>query len=265
MSRGFPQNIESLGLELTAQAGSYLHSVAQGGWRVCQVCAAPVSSSYEYCYKCNEHKQSSNLANRTGFLIYADKPNSQSYLMMSGYKGEERLSGHFLPTFRPLLAVGLRAHFTCAQLLAGSKESMWAVVPSTRGRAVLSEIVRSLTSDPSKEVSVEYNNVPVDRRLSPDSWKVSFKGHVPEHVVVIDDAWVSGSSAQSLSIALKSAGVLEVSIFCVARVLDPRWDPNPQFIKSVLPALSYDWRVCPWTGGTCPTTNNLTSHLELNS
>jgi hypothetical protein len=75
---------------------------------------------------------------------------------------------------------------------------------------------------------------------------------LPEHVVVIEDAWVSGASAQSLALTLKQAGVAQVSILSVARVLSPKWDPNKPFLKDVLPALPYDWRICPWTRATCP-------------
>jgi hypothetical protein len=52
--------------------------------------------------------------------------------------------------------------------------------------------------------------------------------------------------------ALKSAGVQQVSIFTVARVLDPRWSANEAFIKTRFAGAGFDWTRCPWTGGDCP-------------
>jgi len=69
---------------------------------------------------------------------------------------------------------------------------------------------------------------------------------------VIDDAWVTGSSAQSLAVTLKQAGVAQVSILAVARVLSPAWKPNRLFVEDVLGSLSYDWKTCHWTRGDCP-------------
>ncbi len=76
--------------------------------------------------------------------------------------------------------------------------------------------------------------------------------YLPPHVVVIDDSWVSGASAQSVAVALKQAGVEQVSILSVARVLSPHWAPNLPFLRSALPQLPYDWTICPWTLGDCP-------------
>ncbi|WP_431837853.1 hypothetical protein [Cellulomonas sp. Y8] len=71
-----------------------------------------------------------------------------------------------------------------------------------------------------------------------------------EHVIVADDSWVSGRHAQSAA-ALKFAGVRDVSILTVARVLSPGGPPNVDFIRHRLDR-PFDPRVCQWTGGACP-------------
>jgi hypothetical protein len=91
-----------------------------------------------------------------------------------------------------------------------------------------------------------------DRGLNQASWQIPPDAHVPEHVVVIDDAWVSGSSAQSLAAALKGAGAEQVSILALARVLSPDSSPNRPFLRDVLGSLSYHWTICPWTQRDCP-------------
>ena len=51
---------------------------------------------------------------------------------------------------------------------------------------------------------------------------------------------------------LKAAGAEQVSIFTVARVMNPSYGPNPDFIKARLLGNAFDWTRCPWTGGACP-------------
>ncbi len=191
------------------------------------------------------------MADRTGFLVYADQPSSQTYRMMCGYK-EDRTRATFEPTVQALLAVGLRGHFVCAGELAGTTDNGWAVVPSTKDRTALIDLVRGLTRSPDSEIRIGYAPPAPARELLPASWTIQGSGRLPEHVVVIDDAWVSGASSQSLAVALKAVGVAQVSILSVARVVSPHWSPNKPFLKYVLPSLSYDWKICPWTRGECP-------------
>lgn len=252
MSREFPGRVSNVGRDLMKIAGSYLHSVTAGDWPACAVCALPIDPAYRLCYQCQQHSASGlPLADRTGFLVYADEPASQTYRMMRGYK-ESPTRAEFEPIIRGLLAVGLRGHFECALRLSGSQDYGWAVVPSTRGRTVLADIVRGLAVAPECEIPVTFMAPAPKRNLRPEAWSVGLRGFLPRHVVVIDDAWVSGASSQSLALAMKQAGVQEVSILSVARVLSPTWTPNTHFLRSVLPRLPYDWTVCPWTGATCP-------------
>lgn len=91
-----------------------------------------------------------------------------------------------------------------------------------------------------------------DRVLNPTSWSIDSGVTLPGHVVVIEDAWVTGASSQSLGATLRHAGVPQVSILSVARVLSPKWTPNTAFLRDVLPSLPYDWTICPWTRTACP-------------
>ncbi len=251
MTREFPDRVTTVGDYLTQVAGSYLHSVTRGDWQACATCAVPVDG-YDYCVQCQSHRRSEwPIADRAGFLVYADEPSSQTYRLMRGYK-EPRTREGFEPIVAALLAVGLRGHFKCAVKLSGLADFGWAIVPSTKGRPVFANLVRSLTIDPASEVPVTFTGPPPDRGLRPQSWSVRAGTNLPSHVVVIDDAWVSGSSSQSLASALKQAGATQVSILTVARVLSPNWAPNRPFLRTVLPTLPYDWTICPWTPGDCP-------------
>lgn len=253
MSRTFGERVSNVGSDLTRVAGSYLHSVTSGNWAACAVCALPIDASYSLCAQCQGHRHSGlPVADRAGFLVYADQPASQTYRVMRSYK-ETRTRAAFEPIIQALLAVGLRGHFRCATTLAGTEDHGWAVVPSTKARTVLVDLVRGLTTSPASEIPIDFTPPAPDRVLHPDSWTIAGSATLPQHVVVIDDAWVSGASSQSLAVTLKQAGVAQVSILSLARVLSPHWDPNKAFLKDILAALPYDWTICPWTRGDCPT------------
>jgi predicted amidophosphoribosyltransferase len=251
MTRSFPDRVTNVGNDLTTMAGSYLRSVTNGPWEACTVCALPVNG-YSLCPQCRDHSRSGlPLADRAGFLVYADEPASQTYRVMRGYK-EPRTQTTFAPIVEALLAVGLRGHFACANQLARTEDSGWSVIPSAKGRSAFVELVRGLTRTPEAEIEVSFNGTAPDRRINPAAWRLPAGVDFPKHVVVLDDSWVTGASSQSLAVPLKQAGVEQVSILSLARVLSPDWRPNQPFLKDVLPRLPYDWTICPWTLGDCP-------------
>jgi predicted amidophosphoribosyltransferase len=252
VTRQFPNRVSNVGNDLTQVAGSYLHSVAAGAWSACEVCTLPIDDNYTVCPQCLNHRRSGMpLADRAGFLVYADEPLSQTYRTMRGYK-DPHTQATFKPIIQALLAVGLRGHFECAMRLTHEPDCGWAVVPSTRGRATFGELVRSFTTSPTLEVRMSHAGPKPDRVLNPSSWSIDSGVTLPSHMVVIDDAWASGASSQSLAVTLKQAGVSQVSILSVARVLSPNWGPNTAFFRDVLPSLPYDWTICPWTRAACP-------------
>lgn len=252
MSRAFPDRVSKVGDDLTRVAGSYLHSVTTGDWSACRVCALPIEPRFSLCVQCQIHHESElPVADRTGFLVYADEPASQTYRMMRGYK-EPRTRIAFESIVQALLAVALRGHFRCATKLAETGNDGWSVVPSTKGRTAFVDLVRGLARSPESEIPISFTPPAPNRNLRPEAWSLPERTPLPEHVVVIDDAWVTGANSQSLAVRLKQAGAAQVSILTIARVLSPRWEPNTRFLREALPSLPYDWTICPWTRGNCP-------------
>lgn len=90
------------------------------------------------------------------------------------------------------------------------------------------------------------------RELRLQDWECSAAARMPEHVLLIDDSWVTGAHSQAVAATLKSAGAREVTIFTVARVLHPDWPANKEFIRTRFAGPGFDWTRCPWTGGGCP-------------
>lgn len=74
------------------------------------------------------------------------------------------------------------------------------------------------------------------------------------HVLIIDDTWASGSHVQSLAAAVREAGAAEVSILCIARFVNPSFEPTrPRATFLQKPGAGTDPSLCPWTtNGTCP-------------
>lgn len=248
--RRFPPGIPEIGAYLDAEAGSYLRNIIREPQITCRVCALPVDG-WDVCLMCRRNAASEiPLADRVGSLIYAIEYDSQAYRMVSGYKSGRPGRGN-ADTMRALLALGLRGHAICAMTLSGVQDVRWAVVPSTRRRPTLRGLVRDLARHPADEIVIDSAEDHAGRELRVDRWLMPEMPEVPDHVLLIDDSWVSGAHAQSLAGKLKLAGVAYVSILTVARVLRPSWDPVGEFIRDRL-SEPFDWRRCPWTGEECP-------------
>lgn len=240
---------------LDVYGGGFLRNVTSDG--TCQVCSAPVQNS-DFCIPCGKARQSGyELATRVTSLVYAQGPQNsdQTYKVMRGYKS-------LTPNPRDLLFVSLllenalKRHSRCLMATAVvEKPFLWATVPSTSrpgSQHPLNKIVRQLTRNPGAEVEVRTVEGRNDYRIvNPANFEVAvdLSG---EHVLVIDDSWVTGARAQSVAGALVLAGAREVSVLTVARVLRPDWEPNVPVIK-LLRTAKFDLNTCPWSFEDCST------------
>jgi hypothetical protein len=251
VTRTFPADLEALGAKLAASSALALRNVLHEPAVTCATCAVPVAG-YALCPACLSQRRSClPLADRVASMVYAVKPDSRAYRVVLGYKAARPGPGN-VDAMRALLTLGLRAHGSCLMDLAGSGGMGWAVVPSTRGSGALVDLVRGLARRPEAELPVACADAAAGRSVQPQRWALPSMARVPEHVLLIDDSWVSGGHAQSLAAAFKLAGVPQVSVLTVARVLDPAWAPTPAFVRRRLDAAVFDWRRCPWTAGPCP-------------
>lgn len=255
MTRALPPRVQRVADLVVEQASGYLHNTIREPGVTCSVCAAPVGEGYEKCYQCSGHARSGHpCADRVGSLVYAVEYDSQAYKLVKNYKADS--PGPSMPDMMSsLLAIGLQGHGACDAKLAGNPDDIgWSVVPSTRHRdrpQPLRLLLLALAR-PGHEIELAPSpNVVEVRELHPENFVVVTRPPYPPHVLLIDDSWVQGGHAQSAASALKHAGIVDVSILTVARVLDPRWAPNVEFIRRRLGA-EYEPSICPWTGGACP-------------
>jgi len=61
-------------------------------------------------------------------------------------------------------------------------------------------------------------------------------------VLLIDDTWTTGASAQSAAAALKAAGADRVAAVTIGRHLNREWHENDRRIRGI--ARPFDWQVC---------------------
>jgi hypothetical protein len=250
MPRRWPPQIAALAEVLDAVAGTYLDGTVRQGGVTCAICSAPVQGGFRICFPCNRiARAAASVADRVATLVYAVEPDSQTYRVVRNYKAQ-RPGPDLRFVVSALLAIGLRAHTGCLGRLGGVPIDGWTVVPSTRGRTVLRDLVAAVSTKPELEIEVRFAGQQRGREFAPEQW------HVPseinrDHVLVIDDSWVTGAHAQSVAGALKSAGAKQVSMLAVARVLRADWEANKDLVAR-LKGGTFNWKRCPWTGGDCP-------------
>lgn len=239
MTRAFAAGLAEVASALTEKAGSFLDGIVREQGTTCVVCSGPVDGEV-MCFQCHKLTHAGvPTADRVASLVYAVEPDSQTYHVVRDYKGQRPVPSH-QEDMSALLALGLRGHAQCAAVLGDSRIAGWTVVPSTQGQTTLRNLLLPLARHPEQEVTVVYTGPERHREFSPDLWAVD-PGKVHGHVLVIDDSWVSGVHSQSVAASLKAAGAQQVSIFTVARVLNPEWGPTKPFIRGRLRGGSYDW------------------------
>ena len=144
-----------------------------------------------------------------------------------------------------LLLVFLRDHARCVwQYAAMPPPTRVAVVPSGQGRPGAHPLL-SLFSPylvlPRLAVAVRPGEPP-GRALNPRRFTVG-RGAAGESVLLLDDTWVSGASAQSAAVALRMAGARHVAVVVLGRHINPA-DPRARRLTWALEAAPYDPRAC---------------------
>jgi len=194
---------------------------------VCRVCRGPVAASFSRCYQCERHWQAAGdwLADAVMPIAYAVK-GGQFATDLWRYKAGDHVA---VERLRAVLRDFLRDHGSCAWRAAGmtAPPGHVAVVPSGQGRAQphpLALLVASCVKLPAVRLVTRTPDVPRGREIGLGWLRVD--GAVAnESVLVIDDTWVSGGSAQSVAVTLKLAGAARVVVVVLGRHVDPQ-DPQ---------------------------------------
>jgi predicted amidophosphoribosyltransferase len=235
---------------LVSRAGGYLRNPVRQDRVTCAACATPVAG-YELCYRCNEHRSCSGLADATAFLTYA-VAGQQSGYVMRGYKAQQHVSEH-IAIVAMLILLALSIHEHCPAALAGTPVTHWAAVPSLPARPGEHPLHRILSSAAlgAEARLTAAASVRFPRDVSLEHFSTAEPLPAGSHVLLIDDTWTAGGHAQSAARTLHRAGAGQVSLLVVARWINESFAGNADFLREIT-GRDYSPALCPWTGGDCP-------------
>jgi hypothetical protein len=196
-----------------------------------------VPGGLAWCYQCD-------LAREVAGGLLADVVVPLGYAVRGGmlaedlwrYKSERAGAAESAGRLREMLASFLRQEGDAAWRAAGmtAAPSAVAVVPSGQGRPgahPLVGIVRSCADLPLVRLSVASGAIHV-RGVTMDWLRVDGLAAGAE-VLVVDDTWVSGGSAQSAAVALKLAGAKRVAIVVLGRHVNPADPRSADFLAAI--------------------------------
>jgi len=211
----------------------------------CVTCFGPVSDGLRRCYQCGRHWAAApeHLADVVVPMAYAVRGTLLARDLWRYKNGPAAAASR--DRLRMMALGFLRDHGACVWRAAGMGPGpdAWAVVPTGRGRLAvhppsshppaghpppahpsathpLASLVAPYLRRPLVTFTPRADRADRGRDLDPEWLRVrtSVRGRA---VLLLDDTWVTGSSAQSAAVALKLAGASQVAIVVLGRYLDP--------------------------------------------
>ncbi|MGC4805268.1 hypothetical protein [Micromonospora sp. DT233] len=146
-----------------------------------------------------------------------------------------------------LLLLFLREHLDCVSRRIGGPPTHAVAVPSTRGKPgphALQELIGNRLRLPWLAAVPNPRHGPDVRSFQAD-W---FGVRLPEQgglvrPLIIDDTWTTGSRAQSLAHALKTAGASSVAVVVLGRHVRPEHAASRPLLKAIEEPM-FDLSVC---------------------
>jgi len=193
----------------------------------CPVCLGPIPVSYPRCFHCSQHQ-----ATAPGLL--ADRVVPVSYAVSGGpyaealwrYKTAGPRRGAAQAALRAILLAFLHDHGPCVWA-GGAAPSRLAAVPSGRGRPgehPLRALAGPYLGLPWAGLVIRPGDPVLGRALNPG--RLQATGRLDgATVLLLEDTWASGASAQSAAVALRRAGATRVLTVVLGRHLNPA-DPH---------------------------------------
>lgn len=208
----------------------------------CRTCRGPVQAGFARCYQCD-------LAHARCARLLADVVAPVAYAVKGGrlaadlwrYKSGTPGAAEAAARLAAMLAGYLREHGAQVWRAAGMAvgPGLAAVVPSGQGRAgphPLLGIVTSCVDMPIVPLSASPGAAARSRGLGDGvaaGWLTIAGAVAGADVLLVDDTWVSGGSAQSAAVALKAAGARRVALVVIGRHVDPAQPRSAEFLRAL--------------------------------
>ena len=208
---------------------------------VCAVCRGPARTGYARCYQCVQHDLLGPglLADAVVPISYAVKGTAFATSLWR-YKSWRSPDPAARASLLAMLLTFLHDHGRCVWRHAGMPApGRLAVVPTGCGRP---------GPHPLLELAAPYLRLPVtglvirpgEQGRDPNVGRFSAERAGPgAAVLLLDDSWVSGASAQSAAAALKRAGARHVAVVVLGRHVDPADRRSAPLAASLAPR-AYD-------------------------
>jgi hypothetical protein len=235
--------------ELTAVYGNFLLSPRHGPG-VCEVCFN-FTDGYEQCYACVHGQQWLDGILPISYSIARE----QLHHALASYK---RLDGDSARRLRAELAAVLwrflGAHEQCLARAAGADAfTLVTTVPSGSAARDATHPLRHIVAHvvgPTRERHARLlarSDVACEpRAFAAERFRPIRQLH-GEPVLLIDDTWTTGASAQSAAAALKAAGAGSVAAVVIGRHLNREWHGNDRRLRGII--LPFDWERCALCAG----------------
>lgn len=201
-----------------------LPTVPEPGPGVCASCRGPARHGFAYCFNCGLHAEAEPdlLADVVAPVACAPKGSrlaTDLWLYKSGRVGSREAGAALLA----MLLVFLHDEGPRVWRRAGAVPGCACVVPSGRGRPgphPLQALVGGCLALPWVALAARPGGDPWARALDPGRFRVP--SPVPgAAVLLLDDTWTSGGTAQSAAVALKRAGARSVAVVVLGRHVLP--------------------------------------------
>ena len=209
-----------------ARHAPWLRPPLPAGPGCCAVCRGPARPGFRRCYQCALHwyYAAGMLADIVVPVSYSVAGTGYARALWR-YKSDAPGQDAAGRALRVMLLVFLHDHGRCIWTRARmTAPTHAAVVPSGRGRPgahPLQALVQPYLALPWADLAVCAREPVPARDLDPGRFRARAR-LAGANVLLLDDTWTSGSSAQSAAIALKRAGARRVAVVTLGRHVNPR-------------------------------------------
>ena len=248
-------------LELSAPYGNFMLAPRPGPG-VCRTCFN-LTDGYDRCYACEHGGNSIDVVAPISYSVAGE----QLHHALAAYK---RSTAPWTRALVGQLAAVLWRHLTghesCLARHAGvDRFPLVTVVPSGHRdretphplRAVVAELVAPTRDRHAALLRRTVHPAPL-HAFSPDRFAAT-TALDGEPVLLIDDTWTTGASAQSAAATLKKAGAGPVAAVVIGRHLNRDWRDNDRRLR-LLPS-PFDWSRCAY----CEPRGGSASDARLNA
>ena len=205
----------------------------------CQTCHGPAGAGFARCHQCEQARRAAGglLADAVGVAGYAVRggPLAEDLRRYKAVVADDAAVAEARTRLGALLARFLREHGAATWRAAGMADgpAAVAVVPTGQGRPgphPLLGVVRSCLPLPLIPLAV--NPRVLHERGVSVGWLTAGRAAAGADVLVVEDTWVSGGSAQSAAAALKWAGARRVAVIVLGRHLNPDHPAAARFLRA---------------------------------